>query len=103
MLFETNKPNYITIRNDISNYLVHFTKGINNDKAFKNLMSILFNMTLKGNNGMIKGKITVFVFLEAPLSSIRNGIANKYYYSKYLPFGIIGTKKWIFNQGGRSV
>lgn len=90
-------------RNDISNYLVHFTKGTDYDDAFDRLMSILLDMKLIGNNGMIKGGHNCVCFSEAPLTAISKGLVNSDYYSKYSPFGITVSKKWLFKQGGRPV
>jgi hypothetical protein len=42
-------------------------------------------------------------FSEAPLASLSDGLVNEDYYSKYSPFGIMVSKKWLFEQGGRPV
>lgn len=93
----------MTYRSDISNYLVHFTKGKDYVDAFKNLISIISDMALRGGDGMIKGGHNCVCFSEAPLSAIKNGLVNHDYYSKYSPFGIMVSKKWLFQQGGRPV
>ncbi|MBN4047204.1 hypothetical protein JYU05_01505 [bacterium AH-315-P13] len=93
----------MSIRSDISNSLIHFTKGKDMADAFENLISIISNMALIGNNGMIKGGYKCVCFSEAPLSAIKNGLVNQDYYSKYSPFGIMVSKKWLFKKGGRPV
>ncbi len=93
----------MAIRSDISNYLVHFTKGEDMIDAFRNFISIVSDMALKGGTGMIKSGHTCLCFSEAPLSEINNGLVNENYYSNYSPFGIMVEKKWLFNQGGRPV
>lgn len=90
-------------RSDISNYLVHFTKGNSEYEAFENLRSIIKSYSLIGNNGMIKGGHKCVCFSEAPLSAIKDGLVNSDFYSKYSPFGIMLSKKWLFEQGGRPV
>lgn len=90
-------------RIDISDYLIHFTKGETIHHAFENLKSIITDYKLIAGNGMIKGGFNCVCFTEAPLSSIKEGLLNDKYYSKYSPFGIMIEKKWLFEQGGRPV
>jgi hypothetical protein len=42
-------------------------------------------------------------FSEAPLIDLKNGLVNEHAYSRYSPFGIMVTKKWLFALGGRPV
>jgi hypothetical protein len=93
----------MTARVDISPFLIHFTRGIDLDDAFNNFLSIIDSETLFGNNNLIKGGYNCVCFSEAPLDCITNGLINSDYYSKYSPFGILVSKKWLFEQGGRPV
>jgi hypothetical protein len=90
-------------REDISNKLVHFTKGDTCDDAFDRLCTIAAEQRLIGGNGFIKGNYNCVCFSETPLSSLKHGLLNPYAYSRYSPFGIIFDKEWVFYNGGRHV
>lgn len=90
-------------RPDISDHLIHFTRGITDEKAFKVLQKIIRDKKLIGSNNLIKGRYRCVCFSEAPLVSLSDGLINDCYYSKYSPFGIMVSKKWLFEQGGRPV
>ncbi|SRR6266496_4044553 len=94
-------------RTDISPYLIHFTKaftkGENDEGAFKRLQKILDEQKLIAGTRRIKGKYACVCFSEAPLVSLRDGLVNAEYYSRYSPFGIMVSKQWLFAQGGRPV
>ena len=88
-------------RIDISNYLVHFTKG---QSAFDNFRSIINQKTLIGGTGFIKGKQECICFTEAPLHALQDILDQSDAHSfRYAPFGIIIKKDWLFKQGGRPV
>ncbi|QXC29313.1 MULTISPECIES: hypothetical protein [Aeromonas] len=84
-------------RDDISKFLVHWTKGETYEEAFDTLRSIVFEQKLLGGNGHIKGGHTCICFTEAPQDKF-HAIAGK-----YKPFGVRVSKKWLFQQGGRPV
>lgn len=90
-------------RIDISSTLIHFTKGIDYEDAANNLMSIIKDKTIFGNNNLIKGGDKCVCFSEAPLECLSNGLVNNENFSKYSPFGIGGRKDWLFRIGGRPV
>jgi hypothetical protein len=90
-------------RIDISNYLIHFTKGESTELAYQCLRKILSEKRLRGSGETIKGRYPCVCFSEAPLVALTNGLINPRSYSKYSPFGILVTKQWIFEQGGRPV
>jgi len=90
-------------REDISDKLVHFTKGDTFNDAFGNLRSIVNEHRLIGGSGYIKGEYNCVCFSEAPLSSLEHGLLNSSAYSRYSPFGIVFDKKWVFAKGGRPV
>jgi hypothetical protein len=98
------------MRDDITNKLVHLTKGINPDKskhreeALLNLMSIIQQKKLNGGDGFIRGSYKCVCFSEAPIGKlayvIAGGSGNEY---KYQPYGVMVAKKWLFEKGGLPV
>ncbi len=84
-------------RDDISKYLVHWTKGNNYREAFDTLRAIVFESRLLGGTSHIKGKYACICFTEAP--------ENKFHLieGRYKPFGVRISKEWLFSQGGRPV
>jgi hypothetical protein len=90
-------------RYDLSPYLIHFTSGATHDEAFRTLQTIVAERRLIGSSTKIKGLHRCICFSEAPLSSLSRGLVNDYYYSRYSPFGVLVSKRWLFEQGGRPV
>jgi len=90
-------------RNDICDFLIHFTKGVDLADACETLSKIVHEGTLQGNGRSIRGGYPCICFSEAPLASIQNGLINPDCYSKYSPFGIMIKKEWLFQHGGRPV
>jgi hypothetical protein len=88
------------IRGDLSNRLVHLTKGDDN-AAFSNFQSILKTRRLIGSSGHIKGLHKCVCFSEAPVSVIAQMCAEKA--MKYKPLGVMVDKAWLFKLGGRPV
>ena len=84
-------------RDDITKYLVHWTKGANYDEAFDTLRSIVFERRLRGSNCQIRGGWNCVCFTEAPEGSFHQVIG------RYKPFGIQVPKAWLFERGGRPV
>jgi len=76
-------------RADISPYLVHFTSGTTYEDAFTRLRKILSDRSLIAGSRFIKGNYRCVCFSEAPLTSLRDGLVNQDYYSRYSPFGIM--------------
>ena len=93
----------MSTRPDISNKLVHFTSGENDEEAFQRLRSIVTQRRLIGTGEKIKGGYRCVCFSEAPLASLKDGLVNPDAYSRYSPFGILFQKRPIFGQGGRPV
>ena len=89
------------MREDMSDFLIHFTKGDTLENAYQNLKSIMRDYVVRGSNTNIKGGYQCVCFSEAPLSSLQNGLLNPTFYSNYSPFGVITTKSNIFSLGGR--
>lgn len=90
-------------RRDITDKLIHFTKGKNYEEAFQQLCNILKQRRILGTNSMIKGGYKCVCFTEAPLTSLEGGLVNPDAYFRYSPFGIIFSKSQIFKLGGRPV
>ncbi len=88
-------------RDDISDKLIHFTKGTQ-DEVFETLCTILREHRLISGS-KIKGGYGCVCFSEASLASLKHGLVNPNNYSRYSQFGIMFEKKWIFEQGGRPV
>ena len=91
------------MRPDISNFLIHFTSDKSVYLAYKRLKKIIKERRLIGNNELIKGGYHCICFSEAPLNCLPGGLVNLNYYSRYSPFGIMVSKEWLFNLGGRPV
>lgn len=90
-------------RNDISDFLIHFTKGDSWETAFTCLQKIIAEQTLLGAGTMIRGGYPCVCFSEAPLAALQNGLINTGFYSQYSPFGVLLHKQWLFQHGGRPV
>ena len=86
----------------MTNYLVHFTSGDSLADAFDRFLTIVAECRLLGGCGMIRGSHLCVCLSEAPLP-LPNGLVNPDYYSRYSPFGLLFTKQWVFEQGGRPV
>lgn len=98
------------IRDDVSDRLIHLTRGSaedpkkNREEAIENLKSILFEGALNGGNGFIKGKFNCVCFSEAPVSKLPYILANaRVHKFKYSPYGVMVEKRWFYEQGGRPV
>ncbi|MCP4162607.1 MAG: DUF2971 domain-containing protein [Deltaproteobacteria bacterium] len=102
------------MRDDISNKLVHLTKGQNENetiKGFKDnriqaittLKDIISKRKLIGNTGYIKGKYKCVCFSEAPISKLSHILAEEKVSFRYQPYGLIFNKKWLYEKGGRPV
>jgi len=88
-------------RPDISDQVIHFTKGASDDDAFNCLRNILAERQLRGGAGNIKGAHKCVCFTEAPLEVLPRGFVNSAAYSRYSLFGIMFEKGWLFAKGGR--
>lgn len=90
-------------RQDISDNLIHFTSGGNEEEAYQRLCTIVRERRIIGTSEKIKGRYRCICFSEAPLASLSGGLVNPDAYSRYSPFGIMFEKRWIFEHGGRPV
>lgn len=87
----------ISSREDISDYLFHFTKGRN---AFDTLVTIVFNAELLDIN-----KSGVICFSESPLTLLKDmfEIFANYKNPMYAPYGVGYKKDILFDMGARLV
>lgn len=90
-------------RSDISDKLIHFTCGASWDDGYARLCSIVEQGRLNGGNGHIRGGFTCVCFTEAPLPALQQGLVNSKDFSRYVPFGLVFDKPWVFARGGRPV
>lgn len=98
------------MRDDLTNKLIHLTKGVGEDKSkhrgegLLTLTKILRSQKLLGGNGFIKGGYTCICFSEAPIAKLSYLLAlNDSDSYKYQPYGIMVDKKWLYQQGARPV
>lgn len=91
-------------RSDIANDVIHFTKGDSPGEAFGSLARIVAERRLLGGNGFIKGNYTCVCFTEAPFPDLAEVFARTVAERlRYMPFGILLPKRWLFERGGRPV
>src|SRR5438445_703190 len=94
----------LMIRGDLSNCLVHLTKGATSDEAANNFRSIIQSGRLRGGNGHIRGGYNCVCFSEAPISVLAQILArNSVDGMRYAPLGVMVKKTWLFLAGGRPV
>jgi hypothetical protein len=102
----------IPFRSDTSTKLVHLLKGrVDADDRRSDetvvrdtLRSILSERKLKGGNSYINGGYRCVCFSEAPISALAMLLAMPHATDfRYLPFGVMVDKQWLYDQGGRPV
>lgn len=92
------------IRDDLSQKLVHLTRGDTPEVAASIFESILEQRELLGGDGNIKGGYRCVCFSEAPVSKLANILATPGPHGmRYMPFGVMVDKTWLFSKGGRPV
>ena len=91
-------------RFDIANDVIHFTKGESPQDAFDVLAKIVAEERLLGGNGYIRGGYRCVCFTEAPLAHLAEVFAQTASTRlRYMPFGVLLPKRWLFERGGRPV
>ncbi len=90
-------------RADISDYLIHFTKGNSGTDPFGTLRKIMSERRLMAGNYMVRGGYHCVCFTEAPLAALADGFFSGVPSSRYAPFGLMFTKAFVFAAGGRPV
>lgn len=92
------------IRDDLSDLLVHLTRGPSDAAAADTFLKILNERKLLGGTGHIRGGFRCVCFTEAPLAKLGQILATPGAQGlRYKPFGIMVTKAWLFAKGGRPV
>lgn len=92
------------IRDDLSDKVIHLTRGPSRDAAAKVFFKILNEGKLRGGTGCIKGNWRCVCFTEAPIGKLSTILANPSAHgSRYEPYGVMVDKTWLFQQGGRPV
>ena len=90
------------MRPDMSDKLIHWTRGADSD-ACGNLLSIMQDRRVRGNNASIRSGENCVCMSEAPLAILPNGFVSPDTYSKYSPFGVMFDKTTVYDNGGRHV
>jgi hypothetical protein len=94
------------IRPDISNRLIHLTKGESNVAALHTLLTIVTEHRLIGGTGggVIRGGYHCVCLCETPISHLALVLANKTQAGfRYRPFGVMFSKQFVYEKGGRPV
>jgi len=92
------------IRDDLSDKLIHLTRGESYDEAASVFSAIIEEKRLLGGNGCVKGGFMCVCFSEAPISQLTQILANRMAHDmRYMPFGVMLDKNWLFACGGRPV
>lgn len=87
------------IRDDLSDNLIHLTKGISAKEIFFKIVS---ERKLKGSNRGNPREASVICFSEAPISKLGLILAyGKQRPIRYEPYGFMFNKKHLFNKGAR--
>jgi hypothetical protein len=90
-------------RPDISDSVIHFTKAATYEAALEVLLTIIGEGRLAGGTGMIRGGYRCVCFTEAPLPAVATGLINADAFTRYAPFGLMFSKRWLYERGGRPV
>lgn len=90
------------MRVDLSEQLVHFTRGslVEAEQAFRNIIT---ERKLRGSDKGIRGGYKVVCFSEAPVDVLAKLFASTGHSFRYRPFGVMVSKAWLFERGGRPV
>lgn len=92
------------IRGDLSNCLVHLTRGTTEATAAESFVSVITSKELRGSSRDIRGGYKCVCFSEAPISVLAHALALPAVHGlRYAPFGVMVRKEWLFAQGGRPV
>lgn len=92
------------VRDDLSERLIHLTRGDTDQAAADAFVSILAERKVHGGTGCIKGGYRCVCFSEAPVSKLSHILAVPTAHGmRYRPFGVMVSKSWLFARGGRPV
>lgn len=91
-------------RDDLSNSLIHLTKGETINEALTIFRKIISEKRLLGGTGDIRGRYKCVCFSESPIATLSRIFANSQVHNfRYRPYGVLVTKVWLFEAGGRPV
>jgi hypothetical protein len=91
------------IRGDISNRVIHLTRG-NSEMSAEQVFGCIVNEgKLRGSALDIRGGYSCVCFTEAPLTSLAQVMAATPATMRYQPFGVMVSKDWLYARGGRPV
>jgi hypothetical protein len=92
------------IRGDLSECLIHLTRGVTHDAAAEVFLQIIKSRQLLGSSRDIRGGYKCICFTEAPISILAQSLSLPPEEGmRYAPFGVMVKKQWLFAQGGRPV
>jgi len=90
-------------RFDISDKLIHFTRGESEDDAFAKLRTIIAERRLIAGNRMVRGGYGCISFTEAPVEAFVDAFVRRFPFTRYSQFGLMFSKSWVYDRGGRPV
>jgi hypothetical protein len=93
----------MAIRPDISDKVIHFTKGATVEDAIGVLLTIIGEGRLLGGGRMIRGGYRCVCFTEAPLPALAGGLVNGGSFTRYSPCGLMFEKSWLYDRSARPV
>jgi hypothetical protein len=83
-------------RIDISDKLIHFTRGNSASDAFATLRAIIAERRLIAGNRMIRGGYRCVCFTEAPLIAFKDAFVRGVPSTRYSQFGVMFKKSWVY-------
>src|ERR1035441_5583711 len=93
----------MTRRFDISDKVIHFTRGESQDDAFTRLRAIISARRLIAGNHMVRGGYRCVSFTEAPIEAFVDVFVQRFPFTRYSQFGLMFQKSWIYDRSGRPV
>ncbi|MGB7209696.1 MAG: hypothetical protein WBD27_13620 [Pyrinomonadaceae bacterium] len=91
------------MRIDLSEQLIHLTRGDRLADAESSFRSIFKEKALRGSGMGIRGGHKVVCFSEAPVGVLAQLFSRPGHDFRYRPFGVMVPKAWLFALGGRPV
>lgn len=91
-------------RFDISDRLIHFTRGDECVDALGKLSAIIREGRLvAGNSPKNRGGYRCISFTEAPIAAFAGTSVSRFPFSRCSQFGLMFEKNWVYERGGRPV
>ena len=91
------------MRPDLSEQLIHFTRGESDADAEATFRKIITDRALLGSSNQIRGGFNVVCFNEAPVYVLARVSPDHDHPWRYSQFGFMVPKAWFFAKGGRQV